>query len=186
MSTDTLVYICFLNGYAPSWSDRLIARVAESIRHPIRQCHLKLDVERSYARNRRQYHATLMIAQLLRELPSANAKVIGITSLDLFIPVLTFVFGQSQLEGPAAVVSTHRLQAEYYGLPSDPDRLVERAAKEVIHELGHAFGLVHCREYHCVMRASTYVEEIDLKSAYFCDFCAVDLALKMERTERTA
>jgi archaemetzincin len=40
-----------------------------------------------------------------------------------------------------------------------------------VHELGHAFGLVHCRDQRCVMRASTYVEEVDLKDAGFCDAC---------------
>ena len=39
------------------------------------------------------------------------------------------------------------------------------------HELGHCDGLLHCRLDGCVMRASTYVEEIDLKSAERCRRC---------------
>ncbi|HYU31798.1 MAG TPA: archemetzincin, partial [Thermoanaerobaculia bacterium] len=76
-----------------------------------------------------------------------------------------------QLPGRAAVVSLHRLAPELYGLPADEERLVERAEKEAIHELGHTFGLIHCRQPKCVMRSSTYVEEIDLKEGQFCEGC---------------
>jgi archaemetzincin len=47
------------------------------------------------------------------------------------------------LGGTAAVVSSHRLANEFYGLPKDARRFHERTAKEVVHELGHLFGLVH-------------------------------------------
>ncbi|NNK47715.1 MAG: archemetzincin, partial [Gemmatimonadetes bacterium] len=67
--------------------------------------------------------------------------------------------------------STHRLRNEYYGLPRDRERLIERTTKEVVHEVGHSFGLVHCQDYACVMHAATYVEDVDLKSADFCPAC---------------
>jgi len=82
------------------------------------------------------------------------------------------VFGQAQLAGPGAVVSTYRLRSEFYGLPSDEGALLERTIKECVHELGHAFGLVHCADFGCVMHASTSVEEVDLKPAGFCGRCA--------------
>ncbi|TPW11234.1 MAG: peptidase, zinc-dependent [bacterium] len=89
----------------------------------------------------------------------------------LFIPVLSFVFGEAQLDGPAAVVSTWRLDPVAYGLPGDAARLQERLAKEITHELGHTLGLYHCRQFECVMRSSTDVEEIDLKRGVFCPEC---------------
>ena len=46
-----------------------------------------------------------------------DARVLGVTACDLFVPVLTFVFGEAQLDGNCAVVSTARLQEEFYGLP---------------------------------------------------------------------
>ncbi|NJL28082.1 MAG: hypothetical protein HC897_09370 [Thermoanaerobaculia bacterium] len=75
------------------------------------------------------------------------------------------------MPGRAAVASIHRLHSELYGLPADPVLLGERAEKELIHELGHTYGLVHCPDPDCVMHASTYVEDIDLKTASFCSGC---------------
>lgn len=165
------IYLGFLDGYSPSWAQRLAPQVTKSFAHSCQRIDLNLDLATYYAPERQQYHATLILARLLRHLPDRSSKIVGITSVDLFIPVLTFVFGQSQLDGPSAVVSTYRLRNEYYGLPTDEELVFERAVKEVVHELGHAFGLVHCRNYSCVMSAATYVEDVDLKGADFCAGC---------------
>jgi archaemetzincin len=165
------IFLGFLNGYSPSWAEQLAPRVAESFPCPLRQLDVNLDLRAYYAHERGQYHATLIIARLLRHLPDQRSKIIGVTSVDLFIPVLTFVFGQAQLDGPGAVVSTYRLHNEFYGLPADEDLLIGRTVKEVVHELGHAFGLVHCPDYLCVMSAATHVEDVDLKKTRFCPEC---------------
>ena len=87
------------------------------------------------------------------------------------MPILTFVFGEAQLNNTCAVVSSHRLRQEFYGLPASPELLRERLRKEAVHELGHTFGLTHCRDYECVMAASHAVERIDLKGSHFCGHC---------------
>ena len=98
--------------------------------------------------------------------------------MDLYVPVLTFVFGEAQVGGKAAVVSSYRLRDELYGLPKNPERLKERLEKEAIHELGHTFDLIHCREPECVMYSYTYAEEIDFKSKNFCSTCSALLESK--------
>ena len=171
MSAAGSIYLAFLNGYHPDWAGALLQGVGEAYPLPVHRVDLDLDLGASHAPERQQYHATLLVAGLLRHLPEPHCKIVGVTAVDLFIPVLTFVFGQSQLDGPGAIVSTHRLHPEFYGLPPDDGLLLERAIKETVHELGHAFGLVHCSDYRCVMHASTHVGEVDLKEAVLCGAC---------------
>ena len=134
-----------------------------------------LDLGFAYDSLRGQYHSTAILKRL-RKLPTAESwRVLGVVDSDLFIPILTFVFGEAQL-GPAdattAVVSMHRLRQEFYGMPPDPETLSARLLKESLHELGHTFGLRHCADYRCVMSSSPSVENIDLKLAQFCPSCA--------------
>lgn len=130
-----------------------------------------VDFEECFDSFRGQYNSTKALRLLLARATRPATKVLGITSVDLFIPVLTFVFGEAQLGGKVAIVSSHRLKNEVYGLPPSSSLLLDRMAKEATHELGHAWGLIHCRKLECVMHSSTYVEEIDLKGAGFCDAC---------------
>jgi archaemetzincin len=133
---------------------------------------IRIDFNPSYAYNpaRGQYHSTQLLSGLNR-LDIQSDKILGVTELDLFIPILTYVFGEAQLNGPAAIVSAYRLFPEFYGLPPDVSLVQLRLIKEAIHELGHTFGLKHCTNYGCVLNVSTYVEEIDLKSHRFCGQC---------------
>lgn len=165
------IYLCFLDGYKPSWGRQLGPLVEDAFSRPVESLAFDVDLKTYYAPERRQYHATLILARLLRDLPDPSSQIIGITSVDLFIPVLTFVFGQSQLDGPGAVISTYRLHNEFYGLPGDEKLLVERTVKEVLHELGHSFGLVHCPDYTCLMKAATDIGDVDLKEQVFCTDC---------------
>ena len=121
---------------------------------------------------RRQYHSSEILKRLLQDAPLDCWRVLGITEADLYIPILTFVFGEAQLSDTGAVVSLHRLRQEFYGMPADPQLLAERLTKESLHELGHTFGLRHCSDYRCVMSPSHGVERIDLKLAAFCAACA--------------
>lgn len=150
---------------------RLEVRLAEAFGVDVEVRRAWFDPERCFDFSRGQYNSTLLLAQLQGGPGAAFGRVLGVTSVDLFIPVLSYVFGEAQLPGRAAVVSLHRLTPELYGLPADPARLGERAEKEAVHELGHTFGLIHCRQPECVMRSSSYVEEIDLKGERFCESC---------------
>jgi archaemetzincin len=121
---------------------------------------------------RRQQHSS---ARLLEWLLAAQpqGRVLGVTDVDLFIPVLTFVFGEAQLGGRAAVVSTARLLE---GAPRDPRVLVERLAKEAVHEIGHALGLTHCADIVCAMSRSASVRDVDRKSGVLCRDCRTRLS----------
>ena len=57
---------------------------------------------------RRGQYETGRILKWLESRHAGAAKVLGLTDVDLFIPILTFVFGEAQLGGRAAIVSTAR------------------------------------------------------------------------------
>src|SRR5579863_2939983 len=131
---------------------------------------------------RRGQYASIPILQLLVRLCPADAlKLLAFTDRDLFIPVLTFVFGHAQLDGRVAVVSFARLRQEFYGLAANRAVFLERACKEALHEAGHTFGLVHCADRTCAMSLATGVRQIDLKHAAFCAACAARLARRQEK-----
>lgn len=176
MTTDReAIYVSFLDAVPPPWAPEFLREMEGLYPHAIHPLEAELDLRPAYSPERDQYHATLVLASLLRKLPHPEAKILGITRVDLYVPVLTFVFGQAQLDGPGALLSTFRLRNEYYGLPPDGNLLLDRTIKEAVHELGHAFGLVHCPDADCVMSSSTYVEEVDLKGDWYCPSCVAQL-----------
>ncbi len=130
------------------------------------------DSETAYDISRGQCNSSVVLAELLRLFPGHDGKLLALTSVDLFIPVLTFVFGEAQLNDRAAVASGCRLKEEFYGMRPDEGLFRERVLKEAIHELGHTFGLLHCRDFQCVMHSSTSVDEIDIKGVHLCADCA--------------
>jgi archaemetzincin len=130
-----------------------------------------IDLSTVYDSIRNQYNSSGLLVQLIHDLPPETSKILGVTEVDLFIPIFTFLFGEAQLNGPGAIVSAHRLHNPFYGIPENKSLFKHRLLKESIHELGHTFGLIHCFNLRCVMNTSTYVEEIDQKSANFCRTC---------------
>jgi archaemetzincin len=117
-----------------------------------------------------------MMKALARCAPNDAARVLGVTEVDLAIPMLTFVFGQAQLDGPVAVLSLCRLRQEFYGLQGEEGLLRERVVKEVLHELGHTFGLTHCVEPKCAMSLATHIGLVDNKEERYCAHCGEQLA----------
>jgi archaemetzincin len=124
-----------------------------------------------------------MMKMLGQHAPRDASRVLGVTDVDLAIPMLSFLFGQAQFDGPIAVVSLCRLHQEFYGLPPQDGLLRERAVKEVLHELGHTFGLVHCAETACVMSLATHIELVDIKAEQYCPRCGMQLVQRFTSRE---
>src|SRR5438132_5387529 len=62
---------------------------------------------------RQQYHSSEILQHMQSHVYPDSWRVLGIATVDLYIPILTFVFGEAQIGGPCAVVSTHRLRQEF-------------------------------------------------------------------------
>lgn len=150
-------------------------RIAEAVNHEllssvnIKEGHL--DISEFYDPVRRQYNGTRLLKEVDSLYGTDSNKTIGLFNVDLFIPILTYIFGQAFLNGRTGIASHYRFSNERYGIDPDERFILERFKKEVIHELGHTFGLIHCHIPTCVMRSSTYVEDIDQKSANLCIRC---------------
>jgi archaemetzincin len=144
---------------------------------PVREIELP-ELDFAFDEGRGQYGSIPVLEMLVRLCPGDAFKLLGLTERDLYIPVLTFVFGHAQLGGRAAVVSLARLRQEFYGLEPNREVFLERAQKEVLHECGHLFGLVHCPDGNCAMSLATGVRQIDFKRAAFCARCAARIERK--------
>jgi archaemetzincin len=136
-----------------------------------------IDLSDYYDPARRQYNGNLLIKEVDRLYGSESLKTFGLFYVDLFIPILTYIFGQAFLGGRTGIASIYRLSNERYGLKEIDSHLLDRFTKEVVHELGHTFGLIHCHVPGCVMASSTYVEDIDQKSANLCTRCHTNVGI---------
>jgi archaemetzincin len=132
---------------------------------------IRLDPDFAFHGERQQYHSSEILQRMQSLVTADSWRMLGITAVDLYIPILTFVFGEAQMSGPCAVLSSHRLRQEFYGLPRDPELFRHRLIKEAVHELGHTLNLAHCDDYRCVMASSHAVEWIDLKDRVPCQTC---------------
>lgn len=151
--------------------EKLADAIAQEFQKPVTLKDGHIDIGNFYDPARNQYDANKLLATVDALVTSDILKGIGIFSVDLYIPILTYIFGQAFLGGRSGIASTFRLKNERYGMPSDETLLLERTKKEVIHELGHTFGLIHCHVPTCVMRSGTYVEDIDQKEVHLCHQC---------------
>jgi archaemetzincin len=155
----------------PNLLDWLRQALYERFRVPTEILRPALDPAFALHAERQQFHSSEILAAMQSYINRDTWKLLGITGRDLYIPILTFVFGEAQLGGASAIVSYHRLTQEFYGLPHDLDLLANRLLIESVHELGHTLHLTHCEEFRCAMASSHAVEWVDIKDSGFCEDC---------------
>ena len=157
------------------FEEDFLKNITEAVRHEflvsvnMKEGHL--DLSEFYDPVRRKYNAAKLLNEVDSLYSSESEKILGLFSVDLFIPILIYIFGQAFLDGRTGIASLYRLSNERYGIPVNDSLILDRFKKEVIHELGHTLGLTHCHVPSCVMRSSTYVEDIDQKKTTFCPQC---------------
>ena len=123
-----------------------------------------------YVASRQQYDATRILSRLL-EFKRNDNKVIGVTSADIFVPSLNFVFGLADMSRGVALLSTARLTSFGLRFKANLSLINERVFKEAAHELGHIFGLAHCYETSCIMSFANSINDVDRKLPMLCSDC---------------
>jgi len=141
------------------------------------------DVNFAYDLTRDQYHSTAILEKLASTSPSQAIKVVAITNKDLFIPILTHVYGEAQLAGKACIVSTFRLH-EGLSVANIEKEFENRVVKEVLHELGHTFNLRHCDDKSCIMHYCRSIKDVDRKTDQLCRYCKILLKDELKKMEK--
>ena len=125
--------------------------------------------QQAFRPERGQYVSSRLLGAIRKA--GRTKRLLGVTEADLFAPGLNFVFGEAELGGRAAVISTCRLREEFWNRAANAGLLRRRALIEAIHELGHTWGLGHCSRPACVMRFSNTLADTDRKGPALCPRC---------------
>jgi archaemetzincin len=142
----------------------------KTAKHAIEEC-FKQDVvdlgflalpDNSFDPLRQQYNASVIVKHVASKSEWHGYNKLYLVHADIYVPKMNFIFGLADPLLKTAVVSTYRLDGELYE---------ERIAKEIIHEIGHLYGLDHCQDHDCIMRFSQTVADTDEKKKAFCAYC---------------
>ncbi len=127
-----------------------------------------------FNKQRMQCISDKLLDWLLKEYnPDNNTKILAICDFDAYANGLNFIFGQAHIEGRVLVIYLPRLKQEFYEQKKNDNIFYQRMTKETIHEIGHAFGLRHCKNRKCVMYFSNSSYDTDIKNSFFCNNCRV-------------
>jgi archaemetzincin len=166
-----LVYLLPVGTIHGSLIEHLRASIPRTLPVECEILPFNFDPAPSYHAERQQFHSSEILQRMEGLVRPRDWRFLAVADVDLYIPILKYVFGEAQIGGPCAVISAFRLRQEFYGLDCDDALLKQRLLKVSVHELGHTFELRHCQDYRCVMASSHAVEWIDLRASAFCEPC---------------
>ena len=125
----------------------------------------------AYHKHKKQYNSTKILKKIHKLKLTGYDRILALVDVDLYIPERTFVFGGADVKKKVSVISLTRLRQEFYDLPDDSELFKYRTIIEAVHELGHTYGLYHCKDNKCVMFLSNTIGDTDHKGAGFCSNC---------------
>jgi len=125
----------------------------------------------AYHKHKKQYNSTTILKKIHKLKLTGYDRILGIADVDLYVPERTFVFGGADVKKKVSVISLTRLKQKFYDLPEDSALFKYRTIIEAVHELGHTYGLYHCKYNKCVMFLSNTIGDTDHKGAELCSNC---------------
>ena len=133
--------------------------------------------EAALYRPRMRFRGERVIGWLDAEKPAHVTAILGLMSSDLSVTKGEIydwgVMGVASPALAAGVVSTHRLG----GRRVAAGLATQRACQVAVHEMGHSFGLDHCRSPRCIMNdARGSIGPVDRSSGKFCEPCRGQLS----------
>ncbi|MFZ2445104.1 MAG: hypothetical protein WAW37_01985 [Syntrophobacteraceae bacterium] len=138
--------------------------------------------EEAYVPHRGQYDAGFILKHLAGLSFPRHGCVLAVTTVDICTPILTYVFGQAELEGRLAIISNFRLKGDREGAPITADRYHERLVKVALHEIAHTFSVYHCEAPKCLMQISPRIQDLDGLDISFCERCKFILSRHLKNT----
>jgi archaemetzincin len=126
----------------------------------------------AFDKQRNQWDSFKLLEWLLKKFkPNNKTKILALFDVDAYSSAFEFVFGEAYYQGRIAAVYLPRLRQEFYGLKPNYSLFYKRLVKESVHELGHVFGIIHCKNSQCVMHFSISLHYVDTKESSFCEAC---------------
>lgn len=133
------------------------------------------NLEYAYKADRKQYNSPRILSRLQRIKKGDADKILGVVDVDLYSAGYDFVYGEAKPSSGVATLSIYRLHPKNRSKNSVSKKFQERMVREALHEVGHLYGLGHCEDAKCVMRACTCLPEVDAAGNKFCSECAARL-----------
>lgn len=169
-----LVRVAILGEFPIDLARALVMRLSRRIGVACRLDSVALPVEIPILKGREQADADQLLDRVEAQ-AGPGEVIVALTHLDIGHPIFTHFFGRARHHGHGALVSVARLAPEFYGLPGDHEILRRRTLLEIVHELGHVAGLLHCDDNRCLMHFAPTVEAIDNRGANFCADCTASV-----------
>jgi archaemetzincin len=138
---------------------------------PVEIRHQLMNLDFAYDDARKQYTSPLVLARLRRMKKGSSDKIMAVTDVDLYSTGYDFVYGEADIKAGIASLSVSRLHDGNPDVSSDLSLATERIIREATHEIGHLFGLGHCRDRQCVMCTCTCLAEVDAAHGGLCPEC---------------